>query len=57
MQRTSSAEADQTSAPADDYAATPEYEPPHIVDVGQVRDVTKGSSRSGTADANSQYYW
>ncbi|MFB8353273.1 lasso RiPP family leader peptide-containing protein [Streptomyces niveus] len=33
------------------------YEPPVIVDLGSVRDVTLGSSTSGTADANSQYYW
>lgn len=33
------------------------YEPPVVVDLGSVRDVTLGSSTSGTADANSQYYW
>ena len=33
------------------------YEPPVLVDLGSVRDVTLGSSTSGTADANSQYYW
>ncbi|MFD3918813.1 lasso RiPP family leader peptide-containing protein [Streptomyces sp. NPDC058595] len=33
------------------------YEPPVVVDLGAVRDVTLGSSTSGTADANSQYYW
>ncbi|MEV8408495.1 lasso RiPP family leader peptide-containing protein [Streptomyces niveus] len=30
---------------------------PVVVDLGSVRDVTLGSSTSGTADANSQYYW
>lgn len=33
------------------------YEPPVVVGLGSVRDVTLGSSTSGTADANSQYYW
>lgn len=33
------------------------YEPPVVIDLGSVRDVTLGSSTSGTADANSQYYW
>lgn len=33
------------------------YTAPAIIDLGNVRDVTKGSSGSGKADANSQYYW
>ncbi|WP_407285358.1 lasso RiPP family leader peptide-containing protein [Streptomyces sp. BP-8] len=33
------------------------YEPPVVIDLGPVREVTLGSSSSGTADANSQYYW
>ncbi|WP_336211020.1 ROK family protein [Nonomuraea sp. LPB2021202275-12-8] len=33
------------------------YIPPKVADFGQVRDLTKGSSGSGSADANSQYYW
>ncbi|MFG2177029.1 lasso RiPP family leader peptide-containing protein [Streptomyces niveus] len=33
------------------------YEPPVVVDLGSVRELTLGSSTSGTADANSQYYW
>ncbi|WP_165989969.1 lasso RiPP family leader peptide-containing protein [Streptomyces sp. YIM 98790] len=33
------------------------YEPPLVLDLGRVREVTLGSSGSGTADANSQYYW
>ncbi|MEV8311715.1 lasso RiPP family leader peptide-containing protein [Streptomyces flavidovirens] len=31
--------------------------PPVVVDLGHVRKVTLGSSSSGTADANSHYYW
>lgn len=34
-----------------------EYETPCVVDIGHVRELTGGSSGSGTADANSQYYW
>lgn len=34
-----------------------EYEPPRIVEIGHVRELTGGSSASGSADANSQYYW
>ncbi|MGW7197002.1 lasso RiPP family leader peptide-containing protein [Streptomyces chryseus] len=33
------------------------YSPPVVVDLGHVREVTLGSSSSGTADANSHYYW
>ncbi|MGW7054215.1 lasso RiPP family leader peptide-containing protein [Streptomyces sp. NPDC054887] len=33
------------------------YAPPAVVDLGHVREVTLGSSSSGTADANSHYYW
>ncbi|GAA1348970.1 lasso RiPP family leader peptide-containing protein [Saccharothrix algeriensis] len=33
------------------------YEPPVVLDLGDVRRVTLGSSSSGNADANSQYYW
>ncbi|WP_020670786.1 lasso RiPP family leader peptide-containing protein [Amycolatopsis nigrescens] len=35
----------------------PDYESPLLIDLGHVRDVTLGSSSSGSADANSQYYW
>ncbi|WP_433265198.1 lasso RiPP family leader peptide-containing protein [Actinosynnema sp. CS-041913] len=41
--------------PADQPAA--HYEPPVVIDFGDVRRVTLGSSSSGNADANSQYYW
>jgi hypothetical protein len=43
----------------DDVVAAPfgRYEPPAVHDVGQVRDLVKGSSASGNSDANSQYYW
>lgn len=33
------------------------YEPPLVFDLGRVRDLTLGSSSSGNADSNSQYYW
>ncbi len=33
------------------------YEPPRLTDLGRVREVTLGSSSSGNADSNSQYYW
>jgi hypothetical protein len=33
------------------------YEPPRIMVIGSVRDLTTGSSSSGNKDANSQYYW
>jgi hypothetical protein len=33
------------------------YEPPRIMIIGNVRDLTTGNSSSGTKDANSQYYW
>lgn len=33
------------------------YEPPRIMIIGNVRDLTTGNSSSGTRDANSQYYW
>jgi hypothetical protein len=58
MKHNSSAETNQAPIPADDDStAVLEYEPPRIVDAGSVRDVTKGSSWTGSADANSQYYW
>jgi hypothetical protein len=40
-----------------DLAPTDDYEPPGITDMGHVRELTRGSSSSGKADANSQYYW
>ena len=33
------------------------YEPPQIMVIGGVRDLTTGSTSSGNKDANSQYYW
>ncbi|MEU6389249.1 lasso RiPP family leader peptide-containing protein [Streptomyces sp. NPDC046939] len=33
------------------------YEPPMVIDLGHVREVTLGSSPSGSADANAQYYY
>lgn len=33
------------------------YQPPALISLGPVWQVTLGSSSSGTADANSHYYW
>jgi hypothetical protein len=33
------------------------YESPRLMVVGRVRKLSTGSSSSGKADANSQYYW
>ncbi|MFI6299713.1 lasso RiPP family leader peptide-containing protein [Nonomuraea sp. NPDC050790] len=33
------------------------YEPPLLIRLGRVGDLTLGSSSSGKSDANSQYYW
>ena len=33
------------------------YLAPQVYDIGRVRELTLGSSSSGNADANSQYYW
>lgn len=33
------------------------YEPPVLIRLGRVNDLILGSSSSGNADANSQYYW
>ena len=41
----------------DDHSPIVEYESPCIIDIGHVRELTGGSSSSGSADANSQYYW
>jgi hypothetical protein len=51
--------AEGSDAAAAPVAGSPggEYEPPALLDLGHVREVTLGSSSSGTADANSQYYW
>ena len=34
-----------------------EYEKPRMFKIGSVHEVTRGSSSSGSSDANSQYYW
>lgn len=34
-----------------------EYESPKLIGLGHTRDLAQGSSGSGNADANSQYYW
>lgn len=36
---------------------TKAYEPPRVIFIGKIRDVTTGSASSGNKDANSQYYW
>jgi hypothetical protein len=33
------------------------YAKPCVMVIGNVRDITTGSSSSGNKDANSQYYW
>lgn len=33
------------------------YEVPQLTVIGDVRDLTTGSSSSGKKDANSNYYW
>lgn len=33
------------------------FEPPRIMLIGSVCELTTGSSSSGNKDANSQYYW
>lgn len=33
------------------------YDSPLLIELGNVRALTLGSSSSGKADANSQYYW
>ncbi|MEU6154345.1 lasso RiPP family leader peptide-containing protein [Actinosynnema sp. NPDC047251] len=48
-------DAANANSPADSGDA--HYEPPVVIDIGDVRRVTLGSSSSGNADANSQYYW
>ncbi|GAA3834042.1 hypothetical protein GCM10022226_64250 [Sphaerisporangium flaviroseum] len=35
----------------------PIYEPPVLIRLGRLRDQFRGSSSSGNADANSQYYY
>jgi hypothetical protein len=44
-------------APTAESGDAPDYEPPELVDIGHFRELTKGSSSSGSSDANSQYYW
>lgn len=33
------------------------YESPQVIVIGKIRDITTGNASSGSADANSQYYW
>ncbi|MGW9498977.1 lasso RiPP family leader peptide-containing protein [Streptomyces prasinus] len=45
------------SGAAPSPSGPPAHESPLLVDLGHVREVTLGSSPSGSADANAQYYW
>ncbi|MGA4544313.1 lasso RiPP family leader peptide-containing protein [Uniformispora flossi] len=47
----------RTDSVADGGESAAAYTPPLFVEIGHVRDLTKGSSSSGKADANSQYYY
>jgi hypothetical protein len=33
------------------------YEPPRVLVIGDIREITGGSASNGKKDANSQYYW
>ncbi len=44
-----------STADTDDLSVA--YERPGLFDLGNVRELTLGSSSSGNADSNSQYYW
>jgi hypothetical protein len=47
---------ERLTAAREDYSAYG-YESPRLTVVGQARKSSTGSSSSGKADANSQYYW
>ncbi|MGP4002606.1 lasso RiPP family leader peptide-containing protein [Streptomyces sp. 8N706] len=47
----------ESGSTASDEFHDGDYEAPMVADLGDVRQVTLGSSSSGNADANSQYYW
>jgi hypothetical protein len=47
---------DEPAAPAE-TAADDGYRSPAVLGLGPVWRVTRGSSSSGSADANSHYYW
>ena len=44
---------DETVLPSQE----PTYEPPSLIHLGRIKDLFRGNSSSGNADANSQYYW
>lgn len=48
---------EHTNEPPEEPDFPVDYLPPLLISAGRVRDITKGSSASGNADANSQYYW
>ncbi|MFE6286236.1 lasso RiPP family leader peptide-containing protein [Streptomyces sp. NPDC057877] len=52
-----SAEQPRTGPGSPPFDAAVPYEAPSLIDLGHVREVTLGSSPSGSADANAQYYW
>jgi hypothetical protein len=47
---------DHLTAPRENYSAYG-YESPRLMVIGRARKFSTGSSSSGKADANSQYYW
>lgn len=47
---------EQLTAPRENYSAYG-YESPRLMVIGRARKFSTGSSSSGNADANSQYYW
>jgi hypothetical protein len=47
---------DRLIVAGDNYSAYG-YESPRLMVIGRVRKFSTGSSSSGKADANSQYYW
>ena len=53
----SSGAAGQPAPDDEDSCSTTEYDPPRVIDIGHVRELTKGSAATGNADTNSQYYW
>jgi hypothetical protein len=47
---------ERLTAASENYSAYG-YESPRLMVIGQARKFSTGSSSSGKADANSQYYW
>lgn len=49
-------ERSEPEAPAPTPAAVEVYQSPVVVDLGSVRELTRGSAKNGSCDATSQYY-